>query len=353
MPLIKSVVKSKEFSFVVISHPISRYQYIDELIETTYLEEFEYFENPEIAVNDIINEFQPDIIITGSSPPSADEKISPEQFFYACAKTQNIRTVAVLDAWERIFERFSVDNLFCEELVPDILCVMDKLAKQQLVGYGIDKDRIIITHNPYADRVVLASKNKIREKISDDLSILFISQPLKENRSCVDWGYTQETLFSDLLLSIKNVYKNKNVRICIWQHPKERESQWKEKDKLSVNNNIKIFLAKNKDLSLLGKVDFVASSHSTLMYEALYYGTPCLSLRIGSSNPMYLVSDELGLSDIILNNSQLESFLSNTDFSIRRKAVLQKKHILEKEEIFFSNGNGTNQVLDVIRNLIL
>ena len=114
---------------------------------------------------------------------------------------------------------------------------------------------------------------------------------------------------------------------------------------------INLTISDSRGPEVLAFVDFIATSHSTVAYEGLYYGTPCLSLQIGTSVPLENITDRLDLSTLILSTRDLDTFLHDIDFVSERKKLLALKRQYVAKKVFFSDGKATTRVIHEIKNM--
>ena len=113
---------------------------------------------PEQYFNDLISNYKPDLILTGSSPAFGTVPQTPEQFATIIAHKLGIPIVSIQDYWGMYIERFSYDSKSIDiNLIPTIFCVLDKRAYSDLIKLGIPKERLVITHNPWLDLIVESS----------------------------------------------------------------------------------------------------------------------------------------------------------------------------------------------------
>jgi len=225
----------------------------------------------------------------------------------------------------------------------------------QLIKLGIDQKHLIITHNPSMDQVVSglndlpAVSNLLRD---NNLNVLFVSQPLHETNAFHGRPYDQEDILRGIVAVMLPVQSSEiNHKIIIWSHPAEDSDRWSDMDEWR-HPGLDVSVSKKRGATILAHVDLVVTSHSTVIYEALYYGTPCVSFRPGGDVIEPLVTDYLGLSKSFTNEADFKLYMQNNNFRKERILLRQQKKKLMKQNIFFSDGKATSRVLKEITNLL-
>ena len=113
---------------------------------------------------------------------------------------------------------------------------MDRIAEKAMIEEGFDKERLVITGNPYFDDLV-EMKDKFggddRKKVRKELGVdpesyllLYASQPL-EHHYGDELGYTEKTVLRELLDSLVN-FRDEKVELLVKVHPRENKSDLEE-----------------------------------------------------------------------------------------------------------------------------
>jgi hypothetical protein len=296
-----------------------------------------------------------DGVVCGSSPARGIPPETPEQFLTMRARVQGIPSLSVLDFWGMYAERFISGGALAEPaLVPDRICVMDVRSRNDLVTLGVPPDRIVVTHNPWLDDIVRRADALAATpggaSASSALTAIFASQPLAETREIRLWPYTQESLLNDFIATLPAAAGEKH-RVIVWPHPGERDGRWAGLQ-AAQRDNVEVTVGRERDAEVLGRADLLVTSHSTLTYEALHYGTPCVSLRPGGGCANPLVIEELGLAPCFGDVESLKSYLSAFDPASARRALGQQRRELRRRGLFFSDGHATERVLDEVLTLV-
>jgi hypothetical protein len=313
--------------------------------------------NPKAYLGAILDTYGPALVLTGSSPARGRVPETPEQFAILEARRRGLRTIAVLDYWGMYEERFSRDGqAIALDLLPDKLCVIDRRAALDLAALGVPANTIAITQNPWLD--TLAARTAVVVAggagcITDGITVLLISQPLAETRTARKWQYDQYDLFRCLLDAIPVPTKKDNyATLRVLPHPSEDASLWQMLIATAQREHLRFEVCNGRDLNLLRDADYVVTSHSTLAYEALYFGTPCISLRPGTQNTMRLWIEDAGLSRIFTDPKSLQQYLLTSVPMKERARILTRKQELVASNLFFSDGHATERVLAEVIGLL-
>ena len=351
IPVIESLSGRAGVDTVVVSHPLSRFLYEERNIQSKPLEDSGYFEKPDNAISAILHEIQPDVVVSGSSMPSPEEPVTVEQRLVKAARECRVPTILLQDTWAHFLERFSADGKNIDlKIVPDKICVLDAHALDDLEKIGVPRSRLVVTHNPWYDGVVSKSK-KLKKVSRQGIQILFASQPIIENKPIKEWGYTQESLFLELLGSLERCPSFGSKEILVWVHPRECSTRWAPSS-LLIPESIQVKISEERSAEIMKNVDFIVTGHSTVVYEALYYDTPCISLRIGGASLEPLFTDDLGLTTLIETREELDQYLREERYRSMPAELNRKRKELSRENVFFSDGKATERVLNVIWEVI-
>ncbi|MFN4310048.1 MAG: hypothetical protein ACK4FK_05585 [Ferrovibrio sp.] len=324
----------------------------------TRLDELAFSTDPRGYIGSLFDRHQPDLILSGSSPARNRPPETPEQYAIIEARCRHLPSVGVLDYWGMYTERFSRDgHNLAEDLLPDCLCVLDSRSWDDLKRFGVPAERMTITHNPWLD--TLASQSSAAapamptEPRKQSMTVLLASQPLAEMQRVRNLYYNQYTIFECLLAAMQKLkgLQPESV-IQVLAHPSEEISRWENRLASKPYGNVKVQLLSHHTPSLLREADYLVTSHSTLAYEALYFGTPCISLRPSVKPTTRLWIDESGLSRVFQDVDSLAHYFRTNEPTVERQRVLRLKHELTQSGLFFSDGQATRRVAgEVVRML--
>ena len=357
IPIIKKCIEaSDKYECIIIAHELTQYRYIEEDISFISLNKFNYKANKKKAVLKILTSYHPDIVITGSSRPYDIESVTPEQIFVEIAKEKKILSISILDYWGEYLERFSsFDGEFNLEYVPDKLCALDQISFKSLLDLGITKDNIEITHNPNFDRIVQKTFKINPQLLNDKIkyNVLFISQPLIETKDKYNQGYSQIDIFNNLLIFLNNWKSCTPKNVQVWLHPKEDKNKWDKMISEGSSKFIKIEISEKRDNNTFEWADFLVSGFSTLMYQALYYLLPVISMQIGLNKKDQLITNDLALSIPLYTMEEMLGFSKDFNVSSHSQMLEERKNKLSRKNIFFSDGRATQRIINIIDNMII
>ena len=267
------------------------------------------------------------------------------------AECQDARvpTVVVLDAWAYYAERFGGTPRVDPSLVPDVVCALDVACREELKRIGVPAERIRVTHNPWLDRVVASSAAGSGDRQDGTLRVLFVSQPLVENRKFRNWPYTQHELFLYMVAALRNVRGQRPVQLLVWLHPTENKEIWSSL--LADASDLSPRIREKRGPDIYKDVDALVTSHSTLVYEALHLDLPCFHLRPGDPSWARNVPDALGLTPIAQDAGQLAALLLAIDENSRERLRAARQR-LSQQGVFFSDGHATDRVVATIYSTV-
>lgn len=317
------------------------------------LDEPRFAANPNAAISTLFDVHQPDLLLSGLSPVRGTAPETPEQFAILEARERGVPSLAVQDYWGMYAERFSRDGDALDRgLLPDRLCVLDRRARNDLVAFGVPVQSMTITHNPWMDRLVAEAATHTRRGTSSVLKVLLVSQPLAEMQHVRSRPYDQYIVFETLLAAMPQSTPNRlGVIIQVLPHPSEDRMRW-QKLLGRTAGDVRVELCQSVAPELLRDADYVVTSHSTLAYEASYFGTPCISLRPGAESLPRTWSDDIGLSQVFHDVDSLRQYLRLHDPGAERQRVLRLKKELAADGLFFSDGQATVRVVSEIVGLL-
>ena len=87
-------------------------------------------------------------LISSTSEPEDKVVGRLESIFVFSAKKIGIKSISVLDCWQKYKERFSLNNKNSLEAIPDKIYALDKKCKDDLITNGFAEENIIVSGNP-------------------------------------------------------------------------------------------------------------------------------------------------------------------------------------------------------------
>lgn len=351
LPVALSLSSVAAVKVSVVAMEVSRTLCERQGISAEYLPSEEFQDDPVGVIGALLKRYQPSLILSGSSPARGPLPETPEQYAIVEGHRQGIPSVAVLDFWGMYHERFVAEgDQVSLDLLPDVLCVLDICCQTDLLALGVPASRMRVTHNPWLDSVARESlappvPSPLTQGVSG-LCVVFVSQPLAETGGGRHWPYDQNQVLTFLLNALP-VSSDMRHRILVWPHPAERPGRWVNVA-LHGRSDVEVIVTEERGASVLAHVDLVAGSHSTLLYEALYHGTPVVSLRPVNNCLSSGQTDKLGLSLPFEHPGLLAEYLAKMNPKAERFRLLKEKQVLLAKRIFFSDGEATRRVTDIL-----
>lgn len=256
-------------------------------------------------VLDFLTKEDPSILLTGTSFNGVDL----EKKFIVAARKLSIPSLSVLDFWSHYCVRFSNKDgkLSC---APDMIAIMDDMAKKEMIAAGFDEKRLIVTGQPAFDDLDLWKSKFGPEKMANlrdelrvgngDLMILFASQPLStlygtDASNPMYPGYTEKEVLLALIRSLKEVQKNisRKIVLVIRPHPREDPKSFMQihDNKLTV-----IVSTSGNSRDFVMAADLVVGMTTALLVEACYLDRTVLSLQPGLQQADLLPTNRSGMS---------------------------------------------------------
>lgn len=175
-----------------------------------------------VEICNLIDEFHPDILFTGTSYTSDLEKKA-----ISCAKEKGIFTISFVDHWTSISDRFSTPDGIN---LPDKIWVLDERAEQIAIQEKIAQEKLFIAGNPY-HTWLKKWKPKVKRKdffINLKLDetkkmILFAPDPLSNVNGIEKFGFDEYIASKEILKCVKesNDDFKKTYHFLIKMHPNQ------------------------------------------------------------------------------------------------------------------------------------
>ena len=323
-------------------------------IAPTYMPESRFLADRQGFVREILDSIRPHLVLTGSSDPTSDPPETPEQHVIIAARARAIPVVSVLDAWGYYRDRFAIQDGSDPEswVLPDTICALDRLCYDDLRRLGVPASRLEITHNPWVDAIVRAAGERRAARdpsvTQAGFYVLFVSQPL-DRSGTRKWPYSQYDLFDILWSALGGLPAEPPRRVIVWIHPKEDPGPWMSR--VRSDGNPSIVIGEERGPEVLMHVDCVVTSHSTVVYEALYYDTPCIMLRPGNPALAEHPPDRLGLTTVVSDEAGLRAEILRPPLEGRRRVAAARRSLLQ-QGLFFSDGRATERVAALVRGYL-
>lgn len=287
----------------------------------------EYIDGDSLSEENLIiklKEINCDVFVFGTSvADTIDKKI------FLSIKEMGVKTLAVIDYWSNYWQRFSSQNKdFC--FLPDIVCTLDELAKDEMIAEGFPENIIRTTGNPhfdhFADDITLDSESPKQ--------IIFISQPvsLSNNDSRYnDVGFDEITVVSDLKQILEEVQSD--YQLIIRPHPRDDPSKFQQ----FINNKIRLSTESSLEQDLSNS-KIVIGIDSQVLLQAIIAGKIVISYQPGIRNKH---------SSVISRVSKVDCFINKNDLKL---AVENKFKTLSTASVYFPK-DSTDKVIKEIQSI--
>lgn len=294
-PLLSFIKNYKLKDFIVISDRSYDF-FLD--FEITVIS----FRNQNIL--DIIKDFNPDYLLTGTSYTS---KI--ELKFIKEAKKLGINTYSYIDHYLNYKERFVLEK---ENIFPNKILLIDNIAKKIALKNNLsDHSSLIVCNNFYHDFLKNWSPNTERKNFinnllikSDQKIIVFAPDPLSNINGKEKYLFDENDIWNDLAFVLKKI-KSQNLIIVIKFHP----NQIKEPlIKLIQNSNITnvVYYNQSNTIDLLYHSDVIIGMFSSILIEANIF-----KKKIIRHFPNLNIYDPLSKLDIGLKSNNKKELFNN------------------------------------------
>ncbi len=306
------------------------------------------------SVADFLKTGQYDLIFSGvGSSDLADRLI------WRSAQQLQIPTVVILDQWLNYRSRFSLDPAKTDPgqadlIIPDKICVMDELAKAEMIREGFDPKILVVTGQPYFETVPVRQlalgeegKRKTIETLNlseESFKIIFVSEPIKEFYPDDYLGYNQLTILKKLIAAVEGIikeYQRLKVDLVIKLHPRNNPAifndllaEIKKIDRLKIT--IDGFLSPDQALAI---ANLLVGMSSALLIEAAILNKPLVSLQIGLKKQDPFILSRLGKTKTVLTEAELLLRLNDAingkldnkiDFILTAGSALRVKRVIDQ-----------------------
>jgi CDP-glycerol glycerophosphotransferase (TagB/SpsB family) len=307
------------------------------------------------SMSQLLQEEPPDLVLTGTSDQDKDNRDVIEQTLTLAARKRGIKSLAVLDFWTDYTSRFS--DIFTGEKLkffPDKIAIMDKLAEEAMIREGFDKERLVVTGNPYFDELIELKKRfgkEDRRKVRADLAIapytfliLYASQPIEFHYG-QELGYTEKTALRELLDSVNSFPRKADMDILVKVHPRENKRDLEE---ITEKYNLPIVVDQSYPIrqAILAS-DAVVSPFSTALVESSYLDLPSISLQPGLKKDDLLITNRLGVTVPVYKQGEFGAVLEKLLFDEN-----YAKELYEKRKGFRTDGKATERVTNLVYEMV-
>lgn len=237
----------------------------------------------------------PDVLLLGTSAGDAPEKCLLKEH-------PQVPSVSVLDFWANYWQRFSSAGEKDFAYLPTRICVIDDIARDEMIAEGFPAERLLVTGNPHFDHFADA----ITTTAEDAHRILFISQPLSVNASMRGFsavGYDEHATVNDIIEALALLPQEYYLSLRL--HPKEAPDTYAELLGPRVRRATEATLEEAVSASNL-----IVGMSSPVLMQAAAAGKKVLSYEPNLPGADPLVSNRAGVTTRIADKAALADALS-------------------------------------------
>lgn len=235
----------------------------------------------------------PDIVLLGTSGGPSIEKEATLRWRGV------VPTVAVLDFWSNYWQRFSGPDGKDFRYLPDRVCVMDDIARDEMLAEGFPPECLVVTGNPHFDHFA----DGVTREGEDPRRILFISQPMRADMQIPGLARAQSDEYTilDSLLAALPPEHSLSIRL----HPRD------VRDKYDRYLDNRVSVAQEATLEeALSHSGLVIGPATPVLMQAAAAGKKALCYEPVLTGPDTLVSNRAGVTVRIDSPQALQSALA-------------------------------------------
>jgi len=223
----------------------------------------------------IVSKYNPQVVVTGTSTRSTLEILA-----WSAAKYLKVPTIAMVDGWVKIEERF-VRKGMGKCILPDHFGVIDQETAEVIKKlFSICSAKIHLVGHPHLQRIAAQLEmQRAGRSLGIPPVLVFFSSPRTDHEA------THGVIAFSALIDQLKLYAP--LTIFIKPHPREDLSPWENviKTNVSFRGESIVSLASNSPSDeLLLVADIVAGLPSSALIEAAFSGIPTLVIQLKEPN---------------------------------------------------------------------
>jgi hypothetical protein len=319
IPLIRALKRHKHVEIEMLAFDLSSALLEQERLEFTKIENFA----------DALNflDSKANYLVTGTS-----EKVADDALFWAWANEHRIPSLAFVDQWSNLAERFACQNL------PTDVGVLDEHAQHELTGILKDRSVVHIVGSPVFD--ALKKNIALSSGLKNTKTILFVLEPDISGMSDADirnaHGFTEYECLCAGFKCARAYARKKNVsfRYVLKPHPRDHQDRIYELiRKLQFDvSDVPVEVWKGSREAALIASDLVIGMRSMLLLEAAFVQRPVISIQLNRKTSCVLTDDRSGIwlavtendIDMALDNFMTASVSRSIDTDIQKFSSIER-----------------------------
>lgn len=353
-PVLERLAKDPDIALTTVGYKASAQVFAERRIPFRVLADFGLSNASLASMRRLVAVVQPDLVLTGSSYPNAEEPVVIDQTLRAAAKEAGVPTLAILEYPGKYREKFSNRLDATGTLTLPNKIAVDALAYEDMRKEGFPDDVLVVTGNPYYDghaALKAGFTEAGRVQVRRDLGIppgafflLYTSQPIKADEGG-RLGFTEKDVLRNLLDALDALVSKVSVALVVKVHKREHL------ERVRANIGPHPFpIRVDQDyptMRALLACDALVASYSMTLMEACYFDKPALSLQPGLAGPELAATNRLGLTQGIYEAAAIGPALESLCGDARFGAELAARR-----RALVADGAATDRVVAVVRALL-
>lgn len=227
-------------------------------------------------------------------------------------------------------------------LLPDLSWV------EPLKQIGIDSNRLIVTGNPYWDTLFIKQiRSNSNRHGNHVVNILIVTDALLEH-GC--WSSKQrDTFLKKLFFELK---KDNRITFSLKIHPTSEDKQYYELLLKEIGISSKIF-QQERIFDIINEFDLAISYGSTTAHtELIAMGVKIILIDTNVNMPFAPLIEEGIDTGSVMQCNDINKLISTIYNFLEKEITLSTKLLIEKEKLFQSYGNASENVANVILKVV-
>jgi hypothetical protein len=269
-------------------------------------------------IRDYIRRDRPEVVLVGTSAGMSLDKEA-----IRAARTHSIPSIALVDFWGGVHDRFSSPGTTDFAFIPDRIAAIDEANVAELVASGIERERIVLTGNPHFSVVAQQRKEHQHANGKCGRDILFLDQPFSDADG-PHYGYTEVTALQDVLVALDAIALD--GRIVVALHPRSSGGTKYAECLRTTSRRHTIVESNGSILNSVQCARLVIGMNSAVLFHAALLGRHVISYQPELRGPDPLRSNTLGATTPVYRRDDLlpamQQALEVIDLSQERQSVL-------------------------------
>ena len=266
---------------------------------------------------------KPRLVVTGTG-------VHPfEKAAWKFWKGRGVRTLSVLDSWNRIADRYSSGGKIVRS---DYVGAIDQSSRRELGKLGFPPSSIFIVGQPYlegllAKRRPLAGAGKLRKKLGiapGEFVLLFASERFGRH---YQYGYSEYGALAEVVRACKSLAgEGMRPRLLVKLHPEEKPGKY-SRMRFPENFRVTLLGGQQSPREIIGIADLVCGCTSVILLEAAAMGKMALSVQPGLSVEDNCQASRMGVVRLVKERGELSGLLAGALIKRRLRIRLKAKKI--------------------------